>query len=63
MAFYYEDELYFLQQEYLGLNDDEIWEMFECYLNLPEILHPDHNPLNYAHIHEQQEQDERLLAL
>jgi hypothetical protein len=25
--------------------------------------HPDHNPLNYAHIHEQQQQDEKLLAL
>jgi hypothetical protein len=49
-----EDELYFLEQEYTGLNDDEIWQMLECYLNLPEMPHPDCNPLNYAHIHEQQ---------
>ena len=58
-----EDELYFLEQEYAGLNDDEIWQTLECYLNLPEMPHPDRNPLNYAHIHEQQQQNEKLLAL
>jgi hypothetical protein len=58
-----EDELYLLEQEYTGLKDDEIWQMLECYLNLPEMPHPDHNPLNYACIHKQQQQDEKLLAL
>jgi hypothetical protein len=26
-----EDELYFLEQEYAGLNDDEIWQALGCY--------------------------------
>ena len=46
-----------------GLDYDEIWETFECYLNLPEIPHPDRNPLNYTHLHEQQQQDKKLQAL
>jgi hypothetical protein len=58
-----DDELYFLDQEYAGLNDDELKEMLECYLNLLEIPHPERNPLNYAHIREQQQQDDKLLAL
>jgi hypothetical protein len=57
------DELYFLEQEYAGLNDDEIWQTLECYLNLPEMPHPDHNLLNYADIRDQQQQDDKLLAL
>ena len=55
-----EDELYFLEQEYRGLNDDEIWQMLECYLNLLEMPHPDCYLLNYAHIHDQQQQDDNL---
>ena len=51
------DELYFLEQEYSGLSDYEISEMLECYLDLPEIPHPDCNLLDYTHIHEQQQQD------
>jgi len=58
-----EDELYLLEQEYTGLNDDEIWQALECYLNLPEMPHPDHNLLNFTHIRDQQHQDEKLLAL
>ena len=58
-----DEELYFLDQEYSGSNDDELWRTFECYLNLLETPHSDCNPLNYAHIHEQQQQDENLLAL
>jgi hypothetical protein len=58
-----DDELYFLEQEYTGLNDDEVWQVLECYLNLPEMPHPDRNPLNYAHIRGQQQHDEKLLAL
>eukprot|EP00804_Cyclotella_cryptica_P003872 CCRYP_015762-RB/>CCRYP_015762-RB protein AED:0.23 eAED:0.23 QI:0/-1/0/1/-1/0/1/0/451 len=56
-------ELYFLDQEYAGFNDDELKETLECYLNLLEISHPEHKPLNYAHIREQQQQDNKLLAL
>ena len=41
-------ELYFSEQEHAGLIDDEIKEMLKCYLNLPEILHPDCNPMNYS---------------
>ncbi|KAL7476049.1 hypothetical protein ACHAW6_004675 [Cyclotella cf. meneghiniana] len=63
VVFNQEDELYLLEQEYTGLNDDEIGQVLECYLNLPEMPHLDHNPLNYAHICEQQHQDEKLLAL
>jgi hypothetical protein len=45
-----EDEAYFLDQEYSGLYNENIWECIECYLNLPDTPHPDENPLNYAHI-------------
>jgi hypothetical protein len=45
-----EDKAYFLDQEYSGLYDNEIWECIECYLNLRETPHPDQNPLNNAHI-------------
>jgi hypothetical protein len=58
-----DNKLYFLDQEYAGFNDNELTEMLECYLNLPEIPHPERNPLNYAHIREQQQQDDKLLAL
>jgi hypothetical protein len=57
------DKACFLDQEYSGLYDENIWECIECYLNLPDTPHPDENPLNYAHIHELQQQDEQLLAL
>jgi hypothetical protein len=52
-----EDKAYFLDQEYSGLYDDDVWECIECYLNLPDTSHPDENPLNYAHICELQQQD------
>jgi hypothetical protein len=58
-----EDKAYLLDQEYSGLHDDDIWESIECYLNLPATPHLDENPLNYAHVHELQQQDEQLLAL
>ncbi len=58
-----EDEAYFLDQEYSGLYDENVWECIECYLNLPYTPHPDENPLNYAHIHELQQQGKQLLAL
>ena len=52
-----EDKAYFLNQEYSGLYDEDVWECIECYLNLPDTPHPDENPLNYAHICELQQQD------
>jgi hypothetical protein len=58
-----EDEAYFLDQEYSGLYNENVWECIECYLNLPDTPHPDENPLNYAHICELQQQDKQLLAL
>ncbi len=58
-----EDKAYFLDQEYSGLYDENVWECIECYLNLPYTPHPDENPLNYAHICELQQQDKQLLAL
>jgi hypothetical protein len=58
-----EDEAHFLDQEYSGLYNENIWECIECYLNLPDTPHPDENPLNYAHIHELRKQDKQLLAL
>jgi hypothetical protein len=58
-----EDKAYFLDQEYSGLYDENIWECIECYLNSPDTPHLDENPLNYAHIRELQQQDKQLLAL
>jgi hypothetical protein len=58
-----EDEMYFLDQEYSGLYNKNIWECIECYLNIPNTPHPDKNPLNYLHICELQQQDKHLLAL
>jgi hypothetical protein len=45
-----EDEAYFLNQEYSGLYDDNIWEYIECYLNLLDTPHPDENPLKCTHL-------------
>jgi hypothetical protein len=58
-----EDKAYFLNQEYSGLYDEDVWECIECYLNLPDTPHPDENLLNYVHICELQQQDKQLLAL
>jgi hypothetical protein len=58
-----ENEAYFLDQEYSGLYNENIWEYIECYLNLPDTPYPDENPLDYAHISELQQQNEQLLAL
>jgi hypothetical protein len=58
-----EDKAYFLDQEYSGLYNEDIWEYIECYLNLPNTPHPDEKLLYYAHICELQQQDGQLLAL
>ena len=49
--------------EFSVLYYNDIWDCIECYLNLPDSNQPDQNPLNYAHIREQQQQDDKLLAL
>ena len=49
-----EDESYFLDKEFSGLYDETIWDVLECYLNLPEAEHPENNPLSYAYIREKQ---------
>jgi hypothetical protein len=56
------DDAYFLDQEFSGLYDDEIWEVIDCYLNLPETENPEQNPLSFEYIREQQQADERLLS-
>ena len=58
-----DNEAHFLDQEYSGLYNENVWECIECYLNLPDTPHPDENPLNHAHICELQKQDKQLLAL
>jgi hypothetical protein len=45
-----EDEVFFLEQEYSGLYDNEVLGCIECYFHLPETPHLDQNPLNYAQI-------------
>ncbi len=45
-----EDKAYFLDQEYSGLYNEDVWECIECYLNLPDSPHLDENSLNYSHI-------------
>ncbi len=57
-----EDEAYFLDHEYSGLHNEDVWECIECYLNVPDTPHLDKNPLNYAHICELQQLDKQLLA-
>ena len=42
-----EVEGYFLDQHYSGISDDDITDMFEWYLNIPEQDSPEENPLNY----------------
>ena len=58
-----DDQVYFVDQYYSGVHDKEIFDMFECYLNLPETEKPEQNPLNYDYIREQQQADNRLLDL
>jgi hypothetical protein len=58
-----DDESYFLDKEFSGLYDETIWDVLECYLNLPEAEHPENNPLSYPYIREKQQEDDALLAL
>jgi hypothetical protein len=59
-----DDEDGFLESyENSGCLDNNIYNIFECYLNLPKIPDPAQYPLSFACICEQQQQDEQLLAL
>ena len=58
-----DDEAFFLEQQFSGMYDCTIREWFECYLNFPETDTPEENPLSYAYIREQQQEDNKLLAL
>ena len=57
------EEAFFLDQEYLGVNDKDIQDSLGCYLNLPESDNPEQNPLSFAYIREQQQADAKLLAV
>ena len=43
-----DDSAYFLDQEYSGVVDNDIYNSLGCYLNLPESENPEQNPLSYA---------------
>ena len=56
-------DAHFVEEDYLGVFDEDIRDSFECYLNLPESENPEQNPLSYDHIREQQQADTVLLAV
>ena len=58
-----DDKGFFTSCEDSGCLDDDIYNIFECYLNLSELPDPAQNPLSFACICEQQQQDKQLLAL
>ena len=58
-----EDEAFFLDCEQSGLFDDDIREILDCYLNIPDSDTPEQNPLSFDYIRQQQQSDEKLLAL
>ena len=45
-----DDQVHFVNQYYSGVHDKEIFDMLECYLNLPETENLDQNLLNYEYI-------------
>ena len=60
-----EEELenYFIDEQYSGFDDEDISNVIEAYLNLPELEIPEETPLNYDYIRESQQSDHDLLAL
>lgn len=46
-----------------GVTDPDIDDMLDSYLNLPEMEIIEENPLNFAHIYEMQQADEKLIAM
>ena len=53
---------YFHHQYYSGVSDDDLADVFEYYLNIPEYESPEECPLSYDYIREQQQADATLLA-
>jgi hypothetical protein len=53
---------YFHDQYYSGVSDNDLADVFECYLNIPENESPEECPLSYDYICEQQQADATLLA-
>ena len=46
---------------FCSFGDAEIYDCFDCYLNLPDMNVPANNPLNLQWIREQQQADQELL--
>ena len=51
-----DEHAFYVDLSYSGLQDEEIFNVLECYLNLPEMDNPELNPLNFFHIREQQQE-------
>ena len=43
-------DLFYIDQVYSGVIYDDIYNILECYLMLPEMNSPEKNPLNFYHI-------------
>ena len=54
---------FFINQIQSGVWDQDIDDSLACYLNLPDNENPEQNPLSYAYIREQQQEDPKLLAV
>ena len=57
-----DEHAFYVDLSYSGLQDEEIFNVLECYLNLPEMDNPELNPLNFFHIREQQQECTALLS-
>ena len=58
-----EEDAFMIDPVNSGLNNKEILDAFECYLNLPDDNNLEKNMLTYNHICEQQKADRKLLEL
>ena len=58
-----EEHMFYVDLSYSGIQDTDIFDVLECYLNFPEMDHPEQNPLNFTHIREKQQESTTLLAL
>ena len=47
-----DEHAFYVDLSYSGLQDEEIFDVLECYLNLPQMDNPELNPLNFFHIRE-----------
>ena len=58
-----DEEAYLMDHDWSGINDIDILEALEYYLNFPDIPYPEQNPLSYEYLREKQQADKQLLAL